>query len=253
MHNHIVRSAVLTLAALTAAAVPAAAQDGFLFRTPVIGFTLRGGPMLFTAGGDLLNEMRDRLTLERGDFRSAAFGAEVVFMPTSRFDVVLGVMHSSVEQRSEFRDWVEPDPVTGEDIPIEQTTSLKATPATLSVRYQLVPRGRRISELAWLPSRTNPYIGGGAGVTFYQFRQIGDFVDETVDPAAIFTDDFETTGQQLSFHGLAGIDYWVNARVGLNAEARYTHASASPQQSYRSYDTLDLGGLQATLGLSIRW
>lgn len=247
--------AVLPLAVLAAAVLPrpAAAQDGFLFRSPITGITVRGGPLLYTAGGDLFSEMRDRLTLDRNDFRTAMYGADVVIMPTTRLDVVLGLQYSLVERDSEYNDWTYWDPVAEEEVGIKQTTRLRAIPLTLSLRYQLVPRARRISDIAWIPNRLAPYIGAGGGIVFHELRQEGEFIDESVDPPPIFFDQLRTTGQGLTLHALAGLDYWFAPRFGLNVEARYTRASVTPNDAYQNYDSLDLSGVQASLGLSIRW
>jgi hypothetical protein len=243
------------LAVLAGGAVPgiAAAQSDFLFRPPVAAFTVRAGPMLYSANSDVFDDITTNLTLDRGDFRAPAFGAELVLMPSSRLDVVLGFMWSETSTNSEFRDWVDEGetPSEDDDLPIEQVTRLRTIPVTATLRYLLVSRGRRISQLSWLPNTVVPYVGAGAGVTWYRLQQEGDFVD--FEDLAIFSDFLETTGQQTTFHGLAGVDYWFASRFGLNAEARYTYGSAEPNQSFSSYDNLDLGGLQATLGLSFRF
>ena len=59
----------------------------------------------------------------------------------------------------------------------------------------------------------------------------------------------------MAFMGLAmaGTDVWLSSKVGVNIEARYTHGAASLNQDFSSYNTLDLSGFQAGLGLTIRW
>ena len=243
------------LASLAGLAAPdrAAAQGDFLFRAPVAAFGVRVGPMLYSARGDVFDFITDSLTLDRSDFRAPTFGAELVLMPSSRLDIVLGFMWSETEANSEYENWIEEVEQNGQlvELPIEQTTRLRTLPVTATLRYLLLPRGRRVSELAWLPRRTVPYVGAGGGVTWYLFEQYGDFVD--VADNGIFTDELETSGQQATFHALAGVDHWFLSRVGVNAEARYTYASAEPDQSFSVYDNLDVGGLQFTVGLSFRW
>src|SRR5687767_10156535 len=199
------RSTLLPLGLALAAGggVPGTAtgQDDFLFRAPVAALTLRVGPMLYSANSDVFDFLTDTLTLSRGDFRAPAFGAELVLMPSSRLDGVLGFMTSATETKSEFRNWVDegPTPSEDDDLPIEQVTRLRTIPVTASVRYLLVPRGRRVSRLAWLPRSAVPYLGGGAGVTWYRLRQEGDFVDYR--DFAIFPDQLESKSQQVTFHG----------------------------------------------------
>ena len=244
--------------AAAAGALPAAvaAQSDFLFRPPVAALGVRVGPMMYSGRGDVFDFITDSLTLDRSDFRAPTFGAELVLMPSSRVDFVLGFMWSQTEANSEYVNWVE-EPQNGDpndptdDLPIKQTTRMRTFPVTATLRYLLLPRGRRISQLAWLPRRTIPYVGAGGGVTWFLFEQHGDFVD--VRDNSIFTDDLETSGEQATFHGLVGVDHWFTSRLGLNAEARYTYGSAQPNRSFEVYDNLDVGGFQATLGLSFRW
>jgi hypothetical protein len=237
---------VAVLLALLLQPAAAAAQDGFLFRAPSVGVTLRGGPMQYITGSDLFDQLRQDLTLRRRDFRAPAVGAEFAVMALPRVDFVVGVMYSQAERRSEFWDWVGDD-----DLPIEQVTTLRTVPVTATVRYLLVPRGQRISRMAWLPNRTTPYVGAGGGIVWYRLQQDGEFVDfEDFD---IFYDVLETSGSTAMVHALAGVDHWFMPRLGLNAEVRYSHGGARPDQSFRFFDRLDLSGVQATLGFSVRW
>jgi hypothetical protein len=237
---------VAVLLALLLQPAAAVAQDGFLFRAPDVGITLRGGLMQYSAGSDVFEQLRRDLTLERRDFRSPALGAEFAIVAVPRVDFVVGVMYSQTERRSEFRDWV------GDDgFPIEQVTTLRTVPVTATVRYLLAPRGRRISDMAWLPSSTTPYIGAGGGIAWYRLQQDGEFVDfEDFD---IFYDVLETSGSTAMVHAVAGVDHWFMPRLGLNAEVRYSYGGARPNQSFQFFDRLDLGGAQATLGFSVRW
>jgi hypothetical protein len=243
------RAAVLGVAAAAAtaaAAVPAAAQDGFLFRPPSVALTVRAGPNLFTTRGDVFDDMRRELTLERGDFMAPVGGLDLVFMAGDRLDLVLGVAYSRSRARSEFRDWIGED-----DLPIEQVTRLETVPITASLRYQLLPRGRRIGSMAWLPRSTTPYLGAGGGLSWYRLQQDGEFVDFRDN--VIFPANIESSGTALVVHGLAGLDHWLTKRLGLNAEVRYTHGSASPDAGFQGHDRIGLGGVQATLGFSARW
>jgi hypothetical protein len=238
--------AAVLLGASLALPATAAAQDGFLFAPPEGSFTVRVGPMLYTARGDVFDALRRDLTLERSDFSGPAAGAEMAMVVLSRLDVALGVGYTRSSARSEFLEWVDQD-----ERPIEQTTSMESVPLTLTLRYLLLSRGRSISGNAWLPAATTPYVGVGGGAAWYRLRQDGDFVDFRDN--RIFTDVVETSGWHGIVHALAGVDYWIQPRVGLNAEARYTHGRARPGEGFHTFDRLDVGGLQATIGLSVRW
>lgn len=241
------RHLVSALAALTLLApVGAHAQDGFLFGGPKVQVTLRAGPVLHRAGGDLFRFFTDSLTLERGDFRAPALSADLGVRVHPRIDLALGFGISSVESGSEFREWVD-----DENQPIEQVTKLRVIPATVSARFYPLSRGRAISELAWIPARTTPYVGGGGGLTFYRLEQDGDFVDS--EDLGIFPAQLESSGSAFTGHVFAGLDHWFTPKVGLNVEGRYTLGSATPGDDFQDWDSIDLSGLQLGLGLSLRW
>jgi hypothetical protein len=240
------RPVALVLLALLLAPAAAAAQDGFLFRSPGLTLTLRGGPALFSTAGDVFDQMRKDLTLERHDFRGPAIGVDVAIALAPRFDLVVGGGFAQARRRSEFRDWVDQD-----ERAIEQATTLRTTPITGTVRYLLADRGRAIGTMAWVPRSTTPYVGAGGGIVMYRLEQDGDFVD--FRDFGIFTATLESSGSAPLLHALAGVDHWFTPRLGLNAEVRYSYARANASQAFGDFDTVDLGGVQATLGFSVRW
>lgn len=231
---------------------PAQAQDGFLFQQPRGQITVKGGAFLHRAQSDLFDFMVDTLTLQRSDFRAPWIGVDVAVLAGPALDLVLGLAWSQTESRSEFRDW---DGTDG--LPIEQVTRLRTIPLTLTARYHLVSRGRRVSNLAWVPNRLTPYLAGGAGMTWYTLVQDGEFVGEPVgddpDERRIFSSRFESRDHGLTGHFGAGLDYWFTPRVGLNTEARYTIGSAPVSGAFQGWDNIDLSGFQAAIGLSFRW
>src|SRR5213592_2515770 len=178
----------LAAAAIVAVTRPSRAQtagDGFLFHTPLFTWGIHGGFDRAIAGSDLFSFVTKQLSLDRGDFSSDTVGTTLA-LPVSRFnDIVFDVGYASVSRRSEFRDWVDQN-----NLPIEQTTSLRRIPITLSVKHYLAPRGRSIGRFAWIPAARAAYIGAGAGLMEYRFHQVGDFVNfQTLN---ISPDEFES-------------------------------------------------------------
>ncbi|MGH7447021.1 MAG: outer membrane protein, partial [Longimicrobiales bacterium] len=227
--------------------------DGFLFGRPKAQLTLRAGPVQHRAGGDLFDFFQSELTLDRGDFRAPAIGGDLSIVVHPRLDLAFGASWSNVESRSEFRDWVDEGESPGEedDLPIEQVTSLRVTPLTASLRFYPLSRGTGISDLAWVPARTTPYLGGGGGMAWYRLKQEGDFVD--ADDLSIFTAEFESSGRTPVGHVFAGVDHWFTPRLGLNIEGRYTFGSATGSDDFADYDNIDVSGLQMGVGLALRW
>ena len=248
------RSAWLGVATLLAigvlgAPVPLAAQasgKGYLFKDPILRLTLRGGVDGATAGGDLFSFVTRQLTLEKRDFLGGTFGVDAAVRLRPRLDVVLGGSSARSTERSEFRDFVDT-----EDNAIEQTTSLSRSPFTLGLRAYVLPRGRSVGSLAWIPARFSPYVGVSGGVMHYEFRQEGDFVDyETLD---IFYDELVSSGWTPTAQAALGFDYSLWAPVAVNVEARYGYARASLDEDFVGFDRVDLSGVSTTLGLSFRF
>jgi hypothetical protein len=247
-HRTPLGAAAAAAAVLLAGTAPAPlhAQDGFLFRAPQAQLTVRVGPSIPRAQSDIFDDMTTMLTLERADFRAPSLSADLALLLGSRFDAALGIGWAESHARSEFRDLIGSD-----GLPIEQTTRLQTIPLTTTLRYYPLARGTTLTTLAWLPTRTTPYIGGGGGVTWYRLQQEGEFVHS--ETHAIFLQEYESRDRSLTAHLVAGLDHWFTPRVALNAEARYTRGAAPVGGDYRDFDSMDLSGVQVGLGLSYRW
>lgn len=235
------------LAVLTALACPAAlaAQDGFLFRPPQATISVRFGQTQPALRGAVYDDMRDLLTLDRGDFAARAIAIEALVPLNPRLDLGLGFQWSESAAQSEFRDLVFPD-----RRPIEQTTMLRRVPITFVGRFYPLRRGEHMADYVWVPARFTPFLGVGGGILVYRLEQSGYFVDHvTYD---IFRGEIDTAGSALAGHVLGGADFWVLPRLGITAEGRYTFASTTPGSEY-NYSSIDLSGFQVTAGLSVRF
>jgi len=220
--------------------------DGFLFGAPHGSVTLRGGFARPSAGSDVFSFVQQHLTLSRGDFAGGSFSTDVAINLSERLALEVGTGYSGRSVPSVYRDWVD-----NKDQEIAQTTALRRMPLTVGVRYYLSPTGRSISRLAWVPTRVATYVAGGAGGTWYSFRQSGDFVDyQTLD---VFGTTLKSSSWAPTAYGAVGVDYSMSARTGLVAEARYDHAKARMSRDFSKFDRIDLSGLAATVGLTIRY
>jgi hypothetical protein len=223
----------------------AQAQEGFLFRQPAATISLRFGGAVPLLGGALFGDMRDELTLERSDFLTEAFAADLMIHVNPQFDVGAAFQWSQSATDSEYRDLVYEN-----DDPIRQTTKLRRVPLTAQLRYYPIPRGESVAEFAWVPARFTPFVGAGLGMLWYRLEQEGDFVERGTND--IFSNSYESSGSGLAAQLLAGADYWVVPAIGLTAEARYTYSSDAPSGDYR-YSSIDLSGLQFSAGFSLRF
>jgi len=240
---------VIVVGLLPGVAIPegAAAQKAdFLFKHPTVTLGARFGYALPRAGSEIFDFTREQLTVEKRDFNAFSVGGDLSVRLTDRLDATLALGVAWSDARSEFRDFVDND-----DLPIEQTTSFTRVPVTVGLKAYLLERGRSISRLAWVPNRWAPYLGAGAGIVWYQFEQVGDFVDfETLE---IFFDTFESRGSSPLAYVAAGSDFSVGPRWLLVGEVRYSWASAAMGRDFTDFDNIDLTGVKATVGVSVRF
>jgi len=245
MTPHRYAAMLLAVAAVVRPSHAQRAGNGFLFRVPDGTLGVHAGFDRALAGGDIFSFVTDQLTLTRADFSSATLGGNLAIRVTPVMDVAFDVAYAAAERRSEFRDWVDQN-----DLAIEQTTSFRRVPVTVSVKRYLTPRGRSIGRFAWVPARRATYVGIGAGMMWYRFRQVGDFVDfQTLN---VFPDEFQSSAWTPVVHALAGVDVALGRYFVLTGEGRYTWAKGPMGRDYIGFNRIDLSGLSLTAGLSVR-
>lgn len=242
-------SIALVVALAVGASSPSAAQrsgNGYRLQQPNATISIRGGYAHANAGSDIFEDVTRQLTVDRRDFSSLTVGADLAIRLGSRTDLLLSGELARTSKSSEFRDLV------GDDrLPIEQSTTFERTPLTVNLRYYLSPPGRTVGTLAWIPARFAPYVGVGAGAMYYRFRQAGEFVN--FESKAIFYSELESKDWTFVGQALAGGEYSLSPSVGLIAEARYLRAKAELDRlSFSDYERIDLSGVSATIGLSLR-
>lgn len=229
---------------------PALAQrgggDGFLFQPPTVSFGLRAGYDRAIASSDLFSFTTEHLTLGRGSFSSLSLAGDVGFRLTQTIDLTLGIAFAGTSAGSEFRDWVD-----NNDQPIRQTTTFRRVPLTASLKVFLVPRGQQVGSFAWVPSDYAVYVGGGVGLTWYRFRQNGDFID--FNTLRVFSDDFNSAKWTQSVHLMAGTERTMTNHLALAGEARYTWAKGPLENDFSGFHRLDLSGLSVMAGVSLRY
>ncbi len=145
---------------------------------------------------------------------------------------------------SEYRAFVD-----NNRLPIEQTTEMKQFDAFASLRYSLLPKGRSISRLAWIPRTLTPYVGAGGGLMNYTFFQTGDFVD--FQTSRVFTDVFRSSGWAPSAHVLGGVDVQVYRHVFMSFEGKYMWSSADLEQKFVDFAPIDLSGARFGAGIHL--
>lgn len=227
----------------------------FLLGRPHASVGVRGNWFMASAGSDIYDFVTEHLTIDKSDFNTASFSTDVSIYAMPQLDIVGGFEFANSEIPSQYRGYSETVGGSSVTIPIQQTTELKQIHITASARFGLLPRGRQVSRLAWIPRTFVPYVGAGGGVTRYEFRQAGDFVDfATENPAAgtfsIFTDTFRSEGWSPQVHAFGGADILVFKRLYFTVEGRYTWVNAELDQDFIDFQPMDLGGFRFGAGIN---
>ncbi len=244
-------AALAVLAATIGLSSPGQAQAagrGFLFAPPEGGIILRGGFLRANASSGIFVEIDTLLSLGQRDFDAFALEGEIVFAARPRIDFVVGASYAKSSKDSEFEHFVDTD-----NVPIEQTTTLGRFAITVGAKLYLVDRGRQIGSLAWIPSKLAPYLGAGAGLMHYSFKQSGSFIDFQTDPLEVFDGELRSDDFTPTTYLAGGLDYSLSPRLALTGEARYTMASADMNGEFVNYDRIDLSGVAFAMGLHLRF
>jgi hypothetical protein len=221
--------------------------NGFLLGAPDGALTLRGGWSLPSAGSDIFSFTTNQLTINRSDFHSPLIGADLSFHLLSRTDIVYSVEYSGMNRGSEFRHFID-----NNHQPIQQSTALFRVPQTLSVKQYLTDRGRSVGQLAWIPARFAVYVGAGGGITWYRFKQHGDWIDFTDN--SVFPATMQSEGWTGVAQILAGGEWSLSERFAAVTEARYlrSHATMDPSD-FTGFAPIDLSGFSTTAGIAVRF
>lgn len=249
-------SAALLAAGAAASAVPASvmaqSRSDYLLGRPKATLTLRMGAVrpqasdgVFAATGA---DGRRLLTLGADSFVGASFGADIGVPLTQRLELQFSGSVASRRAESEYRDFVD-----NRDLPIEQATRLRRVPLSLGVRYNLVPAGRAISRLAWVPQKLVPYVAAGAGAMYYRFQQEGDFVDFQSSNLDVFNARLDGKGWAPLGYAATGLTWAVLPAVAINTELRYDHSRAPIQGDFTGFGNTSLSGLGISTGLQFRF
>lgn len=237
----------LAVAATTALAQPEGSGRGFLFGAPSGSLTIRTGYSGATAGSDIFSFVTNELTLRKGDFASLGVGADLSFAISPRFDVMLSVDYDGMEKQSEFREWIDND-----GRPIEQKTAFGRQSYLISAKYYIMPYGRTLGRLAWVPLKFAPWVSAGVGKMAYTFSQNGDFIDYERNNK-VFYDSFKSSRWGTSGQLSAGLDVALNQRFVMQTQARYLMGKASLENDFSGFDPIDLSGVGVMAGLTIRF
>ena len=216
----------------------------FLFGAPDASITIRGSRLFARGGSDWYDFVTQQLTLEGRDFNAPGIGLDVGVTLTPRLEVQFGLDYNRSQVASEYRDFVD-----NNRLPIVQTTELRAVNLSGNAKIALMPRGRDVSQFAWVPARVVPYAGAGGGFLWFDVQQVGDFVD-FVD-LSVFADVFAARGWTPSAQVFGGVDVRLAKRLYVTADGRYLWAAGDLGREWIGFDPLDLAGFRVSAGINI--
>lgn len=246
---------------------------GFLLLVPSLAFpdavSLRFGYFMPGAKTDILTNPDslwaiefDQMSFKMTDYRGSMMGLSYDYFLSKEISLALSVDTYSKSRPGYYLDYIkytfpEGDFAFPEEFyegrSITHAFGVSITPVQASVK--LTPLGRK--------TRVIPFLGGGAGFTFWSVKLYGEMVN-FADDTWVYDDPFlgevqiypveivngRERGAQFSYHAFAGFEFPIGYRVTLMAEARYHRSKAVLKEWFLGFDDFDLGGLALTVGFN---
>jgi hypothetical protein len=241
------RSARLVVAALllVAPTLPSWAQPG----GGGASVKMRLGGFFPSGSSEFWEVNEEVFTLDHSDFDDFMFGGSWVTSLSNHVEVGFNVDFYDAVVLSAYRDFVDQD-----GFQILHDTALTLVPLTVDVRFlpggRFAVRGARGERLVRKPV---PYIGVGAGVNFWEYEEVGDFVGGIVP--TVFFDRLTDDGVDPEAHALLGIELPVGPAWSFTVEGRYSWSEATPGGRFTELDQgkLDLGGFAFFGGAAVQF
>jgi hypothetical protein len=213
------------------------------------GVQIRLGSFMPEGDSDFWDETEEVFTLDVSDFDDVVLGFTYVHPISNNVEIGLNIDFFQEDSRSAYRDYVDEF-----DFPIFHDTELSMAPLTVDVRflpggrYRLRPGGRQITKPVF-------YIGGGVGLNFWEYEEVGDFLDFTFEPPVIFYDRFVDDGVAFEIHALAGVEIPLSRTTNLLFEGRYSVSDDDLGGDFSDLlsNEIDLGGTAIYGGLSFQF
>ena len=208
------------------------------------GLDLRIGGFFPRAESNLFSDANELFFVDsKKDFRGVTGGIEYSTRLADNVELGFSLDGFDRQHDTSYRDYTHPD--GGE---IRQTLKLSIVPLGATIRF--VPTGRRAAIA--------PYLGVGADLFYWRWREFGEFVDFQDPSNPIVSDSFRSDGWKAGFHVTGGLRVRVTHDFAVVGEARYQRAKAKMADDFAANEPgfeneIDLSGWSATVGLHIRF
>ncbi len=216
---------------------------------PSNSLQFRLGGFFPRGGGDIWGSDEQTFTLERSDFNGGIAGFTYAMSINNLFEMGFNLDFYDETARSQDRDYVDQS-----GLPILHDTRLELIPLTVDFRF--LPAGRygiRGGQRRVL--HPVPYLGGGVGVNYWEYEEVGDFVNGPHPPqpgvdGVIFPARFIESGTAFETHVLTGLELPFNPRFSFLLEGRYSWSDVTPNGDFAGLGNLDLSGFAGYLGFA---
>jgi hypothetical protein len=175
----------------------------------------------------------DVFTGSPSDFEDWVFGGDYLLPNSKQTGVLFGASYYQGRATQAYRDWVDVD---GQDI--SHTTELSLGDFTAAYIFRL---GRH---------NIRPYLGGGAGLLWWDLREQGYFIDFADETLPVVYASYQSDGTTWELFALAGLDVRIGYRSSIFFEGRYRWADDELNNDFAGFGTIDLSGMQFVGGFS---
>jgi hypothetical protein len=166
------------------------------------------------------------------------------FIGSAGYDHFLGNHFSLGGNLSFYQgETVVQDRIFVDDSPIFRNIRLEIVPLEVSLR--VLPAGRDVPVI--------PYVGGGAGLYYWEYEEVGDFVINRIVDPTIISGIAYSDGWDPGWHVEGGVQVPVSRSIALQFEAKYWKAEGDLDVTGfdPSFEPIDLSGTSFSGGVSI--
>ncbi len=161
------------------------------------------------------------------------FGVDYLWSTSRNSGILFGGSFYEGSTTVSYRDWVDAD--GGE---IRHVTALELTDFSAAYVWRFGRHGAR------------PYLGAGAGLLWWTFREDGRFIDFDDPELPVFTTWYDADGVTWEALALAGLDVPLGGQISFFVEGRYRWAEDELEDDFSGFGTIDLSGYEVAGGLS---
>lgn len=231
---------ILALAAPVSAAAPPRYHQGSPSADPEFFLSFSAGRLEPAGQSDLWEENEELYGLEPSDMGDWGLGVELGRALNPYLEVVLGAGYYTGENASyRYTDTA--------GYPIALSQHLRVAPLSAGVRW--LPFGR-VSQ-AGRYRRLVPYLGGGVEALFWDYEEMGDFIDPFTDE--IYSGRAGADGTAFGFYLSLGLEVPVSPFWSLYLEGRHQSAEDDLGTLFAGYERFDLSGGSIVAGASFRF